>query len=63
MSLYLIAHNAMNRAGDVEVQLHEFFNLWPHVGKRVASHKTHTTDTGTEIVTHGLGAKEGLKIV
>lgn len=53
----------MKRAGDVEVQLHEFFNLWPRVGKRVASHNAHSTHTGTEIVTHGSGATEDLKVV
>ena len=49
----------MNRA-DVEVPLHEIFNLWPHVGKRVASHTTHLTHPGTEIVTHCLGVKVDL---
>ena len=53
----------MKRRGDVEVQLHEFFNLWPHVSKRVALHNAHSTHTGTESVTHGFGAKEDLNIV
>jgi hypothetical protein len=63
LSLYLIAHDAMNRARDMEVQLHELFNLRPHVSKRVASHTAHWTHTGIKIVTHGLGVKVDLSVV
>jgi hypothetical protein len=47
----------MKRAGYAQVQ------LVATVGKRVASHNAHSAHTGTEIVTHVLGAKEDLKIV